>query len=93
MVKKIFYSAKHILLEDLEDANEILNMIKEGKPFEDLAMDFSECDSGARGGDLGRFASGAMVPEFERALFNMKVGDFSNPVKTKFGFHIIWRIE
>ena len=56
-------------------------------------MDFSECDSGARGGDLGRFASGAMVPEFERALFNMKVGDFSNPVKTKFGFHIIWRIE
>jgi parvulin-like peptidyl-prolyl isomerase len=92
-MEKIYYKAKHILLEDEEDAAEIIEMIKNGKPFEEAAQEFSECDSAGKGGDLGRFPSGSMVPEFERALYNMQVGDLSDPVETKFGVHIIWRLE
>lgn len=92
-LKKIYYKAKHILLEDREDAEEILEMIKEGKPFEEAAKEFSECDSAEKGGDLGRFSSGSMVPEFEKALYHMDVGELSDPIETKFGFHLIWRLE
>tara|TARA_Y100000385_G_C12803621_1_gene512966 strand:+ start:147 stop:425 length:279 start_codon:yes stop_codon:yes gene_type:complete len=88
-----FYRARHILLEDEEDAFEILSYLKNGQKFEDLAKEYSECESSQKGGSLGRFPSGTMLPEFEMALYHMKEGETSAPVKTKYGFHIIQRLE
>lgn len=89
----IYYKAKHILLEDEEDALEIRESILNGDSFENLAKEFSECESASKGGSLGRFKSGAMLPEFERALYHLKVNELSKPVKTKFGYHLIMRLE
>lgn len=82
-------SAKHILVESEEKAQEVLNKIKEGMTFEDAAKEFSSCPSNAQGGDLGRFGKGQMVPEFEEAAFNLEIGKVSEPVKTQFGYHLI----
>jgi peptidyl-prolyl cis-trans isomerase C len=90
---KQYYRARHILLEDEEDANELITLLESGSLFEDLAKEYSECESSIKGGNLGRFSSGSMVPEFERALYHMEIGEISKPVKTKFGFHIIERLE
>lgn len=88
-----YYRAKHILLEDQDDTDYILEQLDAGVSFEELATEFSECDSGQKGGDLGRFASGAMAAEFERALYHMQVGEIKARVKTKYGYHIIKRLE
>jgi parvulin-like peptidyl-prolyl isomerase len=88
-----YYRARHILLEDAEDALEMLELLNSGSSFESLAQEYSECNSGEKGGDLGRFSSGSMVAEFERALYHMKVGEISKPIESKFGFHIIERLE
>ena len=86
-----YYIAKHILLEDEEDVSYIREQLELGIPFEKLAKDYSQCDSSVKGGSLGRFPSGTMVPEFERALSKMEIGDIQFAVKSKFGFHIILR--
>ena len=57
--------------------------------FSALAKEFSEGPTKTRGGDLGFFAKGRMVPDFEKAAFAMKIGTVSKPVKTRFGWHII----
>lgn len=85
------YKARHILLEYEEDANYVLRQLNEGAAFDKLAKEYSECSSCEQGGELGVFPSGVMVPEFERALYHMKVGEISKPIKTKFGYHIIQR--
>lgn len=82
-------SAKHILVETEEKAQDVLNKIKEGMSFEDAAKEFSSCPSNAQGGDLGRFNRGQMVPEFEDAAFSLEVEKVSEPVKTQFGYHLI----
>lgn len=83
-------SAKHILVDSEEKANEILAQIKAGDiTFEDAARANSTCPSKDQGGDLGTFGRGQMVPEFEDATFAMNVGDVSEPVKTQFGYHLI----
>lgn len=82
-------SAKHILVETEEKAEEVSNKIKEGMSFEDAAQEFSSCPSNAQGGELGRFNRGQMVPEFEEAAFNLEIGKVSEPVKTQFGYHLI----
>ena len=83
------YKASHILLSDKEDAEYILEKLEAGESFEDLAKEFSECDSAVKGGDLGVFSSGTMDAAFEKALYHMKTGDISSPVVTKYGYHII----
>ena len=60
-----------------------------GADFAALAKEFSEGPTKTRGGDLGFFAKGRMVPDFEKAAFAMKIGSISKPVKTRFGWHII----
>ncbi len=87
------YRARHILLEDIEDAEDVLEKLANGESFEQLAREVSECESGANGGDLGVFYTGDMVPEFERALYHMEVGEVSKPVKSKYGYHIIEKLE
>lgn len=88
----ILYRAKHILLEDQEDAEYVLAELAKGKGFEELAIEYSECSTGANGGKLGQFASGSMVPEFERALTKLAINEVSLPIKSEFGFHIIIRL-
>ena len=83
-------SAKHILVDTEEKANEILGKINNGEvSFEDAAKEHSSCPSKDAGGDLGTFGKGQMVPEFEQAVFNMNKGEVSGPVKTQFGYHLI----
>ncbi len=81
--------AKHILVEKEEDANKIADEIKAGKSFEDAAKEYSTCPSKEKGGDLGYFGKGQMVPEFEKAAFEAVIGEVSAPVKTQFGYHLI----
>ena len=82
-------AAKHILVEQEFEANDLLKKLEEGVSFEDLARDFSKCPSGQNGGDLGNFGRGMMVKPFEDAAFALEVGQVSGIVKTQFGFHLI----
>ncbi|HEU4724506.1 MAG TPA: peptidylprolyl isomerase [Candidatus Eisenbacteria bacterium] len=70
-------------------ADSIRALIVKGRPFEEAAKQFSDDPSGQRGGDLGPFGHGDMVPEFETVAFSLKPGDMSQPVRTRFGYHII----
>lgn len=91
--------ASHILFsfEGQKDTNAIKVKAREvaaearaGKDFAALAQEYSkDPGSASRGGDLGWFAKGRMVKEFENAAFRMKVGEVSGPVRTQFGLHII----
>jgi peptidyl-prolyl cis-trans isomerase C len=82
-------SAKHILVDSLEKAQEIIDEINNGMVFSDAARTFSSCPSKEQGGSLGYFGRGMMVPEFEDAAFTLEKGVVSQPVKTQFGYHII----
>lgn len=83
-------SASHILVDDEDKATSLLEKIKNGEiSFEDAARAHSNCPSKENGGNLGEFTRGQMVPEFDEACFNMKVGEISGPVKTQFGYHLI----
>ncbi|MBW3015014.1 peptidylprolyl isomerase [Candidatus Woesearchaeota archaeon] len=83
--------ARHILVETEEEAEEIIEELKDGADFVELAKEKSIGPSGPSGGELGFFAKGEMVPEFEEAAFKLKVGEVSAPVETQFGFHVIKR--
>lgn len=81
--------ASHILVKKRSEAEKILEELKKGANFAELAKKYSECPSRKRGGDLGWFGKGKMVPEFEKAAFSLKKGDLSDIVKTQFGYHVI----
>lgn len=85
--------AKHILVKEEEKINEIAEELKGDLTFEDAAKKYSICPSKEKGGDLGTFEKGKMVPEFEEAAFNLEVGKVSEPVKTQFGYHLILTTE
>lgn len=83
-------SARHILVKTEEEAKAIIAELEAGADFVELAKTKSTGPSGPKGGDLGYFTKGRMVPEFETAAFAIEKGDFTKePVKTQFGFHII----
>ena len=84
-------SASHILVATEEEAREIYGRIASGEStFEEEALAHSTCPSKANGGNLGEFGRGQMVPEFDRAVFAMEVGEItSEPVQTQFGYHLI----
>lgn len=77
------------MVDTLDEANDIKKKIEEGMNFEMAAMKYSSCPSKAQGGNLGTFTRGKMVPEFEKAAFELAVNEVSNPVKTQFGYHLI----
>lgn len=81
--------ASHILVKTEKESQDILAQLKGGGNFEDLAKKHSIDGAASRGGDLGWFAKGTMVPEFEKAALSLKEGTTSGVVKTQFGYHII----
>jgi len=81
--------ASHILVKSESSAQDILSQLKKGASFEELARKNSADASAAKGGDLGWFSKGTMVPEFDKVAFGLKDGELSNVVKTPYGFHII----
>jgi parvulin-like peptidyl-prolyl isomerase len=82
--------ASHILVETQAEAEEIERALADGADFSELATAKStDTVSAARGGDLGWFARGVMVPEFEDAAFALEVGEMSPIVESSYGFHII----
>jgi peptidyl-prolyl cis-trans isomerase C len=83
-------NASHILVKNSEEARAIIKKINNKSKFSELAKTHSTGPSGKNGGNLGWFGPGQMVKEFEQATFSLEKGEISQePVKTKFGFHII----
>jgi len=89
--------ARHILINPASEggldkakakADSIANLIRNGKSFSELAAEYGTDASKDKGGDLGTFARGAMIPEFEEAVFNAKPGDLK-VVTTQFGVHVV----
>lgn len=97
--------ARHVLIKLKENASseeeqkarakiaEVQAALKAGTAFEEVAKKFSEGPSGPKGGDLGFFGRGQMVKPFEEKAFAMKPNEVSDPVRTRFGFHIIQVLE
>ena len=83
----------HILVEKLSLAQELKTKIAKGESFANLAKQYSIDASKKRGGDLGYFGRGMMVPEFEKAAFSLEKGQVSDIVKTQFGYHVIKRLD
>ncbi len=83
------YKASHILVTTLEEAVEIIDDLNTGASFDKLAESRSLDTTKDRGGDIGYFTTGQMVPDFEEACLKLEVGEISGPVKTQFGYHVI----
>ncbi len=89
--------ARHILVKDEKSANDIIKQLKGLKgdklkaKFIELAKAKSTGPSAAKGGDLGKFKKGQMVPAFSKAVWSLKPGEITTkPVKTQFGYHVIY---
>jgi foldase protein PrsA len=83
-------SARHILVESEEEAEEALERVEEGEEFASVAEDVStDTASAEQGGDLGEFTRDRMVPEFADAVFGAEPGELVGPVETQFGYHVI----
>jgi len=83
----------HILVKTEQEAKTVLERLNKGEKFSNVAREMSLCPSGKRGGDLGTFTRGKMVKEFETAAFALDKGQTSGVVRTKFGCHVIKRLE
>ncbi|MBP1852073.1 peptidylprolyl isomerase [Rhizobium halophytocola] len=82
--------ARHILVKTEDEAKAIIKDLDAGKDFAEIAKEKSTDPSKSDGGDLGYFTKGRMVPEFEKAAFALKPGEYTKtPVKTQFGYHVI----
>ena len=79
----------HILVPTREEALGIADELEGGIAFSELARARSIDPTAQRGGDIGYFPKGQLMPEFENACATLKVGEISGPVKTKLGYHII----
>ena len=89
-VEKEIASLKSQLDINNDSIKKIKAEIESGEiSFEDAAKKYSTCPSKEQGGNLGAFSKGMMVPEFEKAAFELEIGTVSEPVKTQFGYHLI----
>ena len=83
-------TASHILQPSKTEALQIKDKVGKLKDFQKLARKKSTCPSSQKGGDLGWFRKGRMVKAFEDAVWETPVATVSPPVKTQFGYHLIW---
>ena len=86
-------SARHILVDTLEQAQNLRQEIVDEQSFAVAAISHSKCPSGKQGGNLGLFSRGQMVKPFEDAAYGLSVGSISDPVQTQFGYHLIFRTQ
>lgn len=82
-------SARHILVATEDQCNELKTKIEGGASFGEVAKEHSQCPSGQRGGELGEFGKGQMVPEFDAVVFSAPVNEVQGPVRTQFGYHLL----
>tara|TARA_Y100001935_G_scaffold98380_2_gene81802 strand:- start:2133 stop:2423 length:291 start_codon:yes stop_codon:yes gene_type:complete len=82
--------ASHILVPSKSEALQIKQKISKLKEFQKLARKKSNCPSSQSGGDLGWFRKGKMVREFDEAVWSIPLSTTSEPVKSQFGYHLIW---
>lgn len=82
-------SARHILVSSEEQCLLLKTDIEGGADFAELARQHSSCPSGGKGGDLGEFGPGMMVPEFDQVVFSADINTVQGPVKTQFGYHLL----
>ncbi len=83
----------HILVKTEKEAKAILERLQKGEKFANIAKEVSLCPSKKKGGDLGTFGRGTMVKEFEKAAFALEKGQISPITKTKYGYHVVKRLE
>ena len=74
-------------------ADKVLKQLNGDLPFETVADRNNEDQNSAKGGLLGTFKEGEMLTEFEKSVHSMKVGDYSNPIRTKFGYHVLKLVD
>lgn len=86
---KTMVHAAHILVGTEEEAQDVMDRLDAGESFEEVAAEVSIDSTAYRGGDLGWFGEGSMIPEFEQAAFALQPGEISQPVQSQFGWHII----
>jgi len=82
-------TARHILVDSEAKCSELKSEIANGTDFAEVAKANSTCPSSAKGGDLGQFGPGQMVPEFDKAVFSGDVGVVYGPIQTQFGYHLL----
>lgn len=83
------YCASHILVDDEDLAQSIIDDVNAGGSFADFAAEYGTDGTAQNGGDLGCFGLGQMVPEFENAVIDAPIGEASGPVESNFGYHAI----
>jgi len=83
------YNAAHILVSTEEEIRTVVGELEQGRDFADVAREYSLDGSGAAGGDLGWFGEGMMIEPFEQAVMALEPGQISEPVETRFGWHVI----
>lgn len=88
------YHVHHILVDQKYEAEDLLRQLQQGKSFFDLAQKFSKCSSAQKGGDLGLLKEGKADPDFEEAALLLKPGETSQtPIRSRFGYHLIFRVK
>jgi peptidyl-prolyl cis-trans isomerase C len=80
--------ARQILVADEAGGQEVLSLLREGRPFAEVAAEYSMSPDAEQGGDLGFFARGEMPPEFDEIVFDLPVNHLSDLVKSDYGYHI-----
>jgi peptidyl-prolyl cis-trans isomerase C len=80
--------ARQILVADEAEGQEVLGLLRQGRPFAEIAAEYSLSPDAEQGGDLGFFARGEMPPEFDEVVFDLPVNRLSDLVKSDYGYHI-----
>jgi parvulin-like peptidyl-prolyl isomerase len=80
--------ARQILVADEAEGQAVLGLLRQGRPFAEVAAEYSLSPDAAEGGDLGFFAKGEMPPEFDEVVFDLQVNRLSDLVKSEYGYHI-----
>lgn len=87
------FHAAHILVREDAERDAVVAALAEGRDFADVAREFSADGTAQNGGDLGWFAAGMMIPDFQAAVETLEPGQVSEPVQTRFGWHVIKLFE